>query len=206
MLKSERSKGVNFDVNYHLRLGDNVTLDIDQALYYTGISNPLTPVLNADNTVSLNNVYNKINAIGTDTYLRFRIDEVELYFGFNHTISKQANDVISNYLAFSPQNKLSTTIAYEIEGKWRFGVEASYETNQYIYNNERVPNTFFAAGMIERKFGQHTSLVLNCENISDFRQSNFEPLYTGSVSHPIFKPVWGPIDGRVFNLALRIKV
>ncbi|MBE7178846.1 MAG: TonB-dependent receptor, partial [Mucilaginibacter polytrichastri] len=53
--KSERSAGVNFDVNYHFMIGDKLSVDIDQALYYTHISNPITPVINTDQTVSLNN-------------------------------------------------------------------------------------------------------------------------------------------------------
>ncbi|WP_342644557.1 TonB-dependent receptor [Mucilaginibacter sp. CSA2-8R] len=205
-LTAERSFGVNFDANYHVRLSDEATLDVDQALYYTNINNPLIPVMNADNTTSLNNAGFRINTLGTDTYVRLKIDELELYFGFNHTVAKQALSNRTIYLPFSPQNKISTTIAYEVEGQWRFGVEGSLETNQYINENQRVRNFPFLAAMVERKWGSHVSFVLNCENINDFRQSRYESLYTGTITRPVFKQLWAPIDGRAVNLAMRIKI
>ncbi len=204
--KSERSFGVNFDVGYHLILSDEATLDIDQALYYTQINDPLVPVMNGDGTISLNNAPYQIKSIGTDTYLRLKVNELELYMGYNHTIAKQALTNNTIYLPFSPQNKASLTLAYEVEGQWRFGVEGSLETNQYIAQNVRVRNFPFFAGMVERKFGDHLSFVLNCENINDFRQSRYESLYTGSITNPVFKQLWAPIDGRVVNLAMRVKL
>jgi iron complex outermembrane receptor protein/outer membrane receptor for ferrienterochelin and colicins len=61
----------------------------------------------------------------------------------------------------------------------------------------------FMAALIERKFGSKVSVVLNCENLLDYRQSNHETLYTGTITNPTFKPLWAPIDGRVVNLSLR---
>lgn len=205
-MRSERSVGVNLDAAYHIRLSDEATIDVDQAFYYTRINNPLIPVISAGNSVSLNNAAYRINSAGTDTYVRIKVDELELYFGYNHTVAKQVENGKTVYLPFSQQNKASTTIAYEIEGAWRFGIEGSLEANQYINENERVRNFPFLAAMAERKFGNHISVVLNCENINDFRQSRYEALYTGTISRPVFKPLWAPIDGRVVNLAMRLKI
>jgi iron complex outermembrane receptor protein/outer membrane receptor for ferrienterochelin and colicins len=63
----------------------------------------------------------------------------------------------------------------------------------------------FIAALIEHKFGNHVSLVLNCENLLDYRQSKKEQLFFGTITNPEFRPLWAPIDGRVTNLALRIK-
>lgn len=204
--KSERSAGVNFDVNYHFMLGDKLSVDIDQALYYTRINNPITPVINPDQTVSLNNALFHVGSIGTDTYIRMHYDAFELYLGYNHTIARQLGNGQKVFLPFSPQDKASATLAYDIEGKWRFGIEASYIASQYIYQNQRVNNYLFAAAAIERKFGPHLSLVLNGENLGDARQSRFGPIVTGTTTNPQFAPLWAPIDGRVINLALRVKM
>ena len=37
------------------------------------------------------------------------------------------------------------------------------------------------AAMIEKEFGPKWSLVLNCENLLDERQSKYESLYIGSI-------------------------
>ncbi|MCW3121839.1 MAG: TonB-dependent receptor plug, partial [Flavipsychrobacter sp.] len=63
---------------------------------------------------------------------------------------------------------------------------------------------FLTALMIERKFGKMYSVVLNGENLFDYRQSKQEQLYTGPTLNPAFKPLWAPIDGRVINLSVRI--
>lgn len=61
------------------------------------------------------------------------------------------------------------------------------------------------AAMIERKFGKHCSVVLNAENILDYRQSKVEAINTGSVPYPNFQALWAPIDGRVINVSVKYK-
>gem|GEM_PF-5709686 len=60
--------------------------------------------------------------------------------------------------------------------------------------------------MIQRNIGKHFIVVLNGENLLDYRMSNVESLYTGTISAPAFKPLWAPIDGRVINMSLRWKL
>jgi outer membrane receptor for ferrienterochelin and colicins len=59
--------------------------------------------------------------------------------------------------------------------------------------------------MLERKF-KFGSIVLNCENLLDIRQSKFAPIVTGPGVSPVFKSVWAPIEGRVINLSLKISI
>lgn len=151
--------------------------------------------------VILNAPY-QVNSYGTDTYIRLSYEGAEVYIGYNHTESVQKTGTGQLNMPFNPKDKFSTTIAYEIEEKWRMGIESSWTGNQYIYNNEKVKNFWFAAAMVERKFKQF-SIVLNCENLLDTRQSKFEPIVTGTVSNPQFKPFWAPVEGRVVNLSLK---
>lgn len=212
-LKSENSVGVNFDLNYNFNIGEAITATLNQALYYTNIKNPLILTNNANGFSTLSNATSKVNSIGTDTYIRFEYEHLELYLGFNHTIAKRVGDGADVFLAFSPQNKFSSTLAYTIEGKWRFGFENAWVGSQYITVNpndlktlRKAPNYWFWAGMIERKFGKKVSLVLNSENIFNFKQSTSEALFTGTIQNPNFVNLWGPIDGRITNLALRVKI
>ncbi len=212
-VKPERSLGVNMDINYNFNIGEHITATLNQAFYYSDIQNPIIASQNAAGYVSLNNSKANVNSLGTDTYIRFVIDHVELYLGYNHTISKRVGDGADVFLAFGPQDKFSSTLTYEIEGKWRFGIENSWIGNQYatldsydLTQLRKVPNYWFWAGMVERKFGPKISLVLNGENWFDFRQSKTEKLFTGTTQNPDFVNLWGPIDGRVINLALRVKL
>jgi len=51
---------------------------------------------------------------------------------------------------------------------------------------------------------KHVALVLNCENLFDYRQNKNLSIYTGSITNPAFKQIWAPLDGRVINLSTKI--
>lgn len=201
-IKSENSAGINADISYHTVLFDALNIQLDQAFYYTDITHPIISSIDTAGNIEAANGNFKVNSYGTDTYLRLKLDEVELYLGYNHTESVQHHDTIDYNMPFNPKDKFSTTLAYEIERKWRMGVEAAYTANQYIYNNKKVHDFWFMALMIEKKF-KFGSVVLNCENVLNNKQSNYETLYEGSKQNPVFKPVWTSLEGRVINLCIK---
>ncbi|WP_394990298.1 TonB-dependent receptor domain-containing protein [Emticicia sp.] len=204
-IKSESSIGSNIDMAYQGTIGEKLVIQLDQAFYYTNIKNPIVAVSDGTKT-RLQNASYAVNSIGTDTYLRMTLDDYELYLGYNHTLARRVNSTEKVYLPFSPQDKFSLTAAYSVEGKWRFGIESSWVGNQYLFDNQRVKNYWFWALAIERKFGEHISLVVNGENLLNIRQSNFEKTVTGTSTNPSFMPIWAPLEGRVINLALKLKL
>lgn len=204
-IKPEKSYGSNADINFHTWLFDKLSVQIDEAIYYTHITNPTELIQNTAGYTSLVNGDYGVNSYGTDTYLRLKYEEIELYLGYNHTESIKQNSKQTWNMPFNPKDKLSATLAYEIESRWRMGVESSYTANQYIYNNQKVPNFWFMAAMLERKFKQG-SIVLNAENLLDQRQAKHESLVNGPISNPVFKPVWGPLEGRVINLSVKLNI
>lgn len=203
-MKAETSTGLNTDIMYRISWPAGISLQVDQALYYTQIDHVIG--LRDTSYRYLVNTGQTVNAIGTDTYMRLTIEDLEIYLGYNHTRSVTDSAGVEQPLAFSPNDKFSTTIAYEIEGQWRFGLESSLAANQYDRQGNRLRSYWFGAAMIERKFGTKASLVLNCENLLDARQSRYETLFTGTITQPVFKSLYMPIDGRVINLSLRVKL
>jgi outer membrane receptor for ferrienterochelin and colicins len=199
---AEKSYGINSDINYHTLLFGKVGIQVNQALYYTHIDNPTLMTYDYFGRHILQNAAYFVNSYGTDTYIRFSYKDVEFYLGYNHTESLLETETSYANMPFNPKDKISTTLAYDIEGKWRMGIEASWVGNQYIYSNEKVNNFWFWAGMIERKF-KKGGIVLNCENLLDIRQSKFEKIVTGTTANPIFKSIWAPLEGRVVNLSFR---
>jgi len=204
-VKPEHSYGINSDINYHTVLFEKISVQINEALYYTHIDNPVMITTNSVGQLILQNGSYFVNSYGTDTYIRLSYNAIELYLGYNHTESLQETSNTYVNMPFNPKDKFSATLAYEIEGKWRMGIEGSWMGNQYIYYNQKVNNFWFLAAMVERKF-KKGSVVLNCENLLDTRQSNFEPIVTGTTSSPIFKSVWAPLEGRVINLSIKLSI
>ena len=203
-VEAERSAGLNLEINYKTKMGEDAFLYFNHAFFYTEIN---APVVSATDSLGITGFYNEdkpVNSAGWDTYLRMTVDEFEIYFGYTYTMARQEYDTVQPYVTLTPRNRAATIVAYEIEGKWRFALEGSYSSFQYRDDGSRTPDYFFMAAMIERKF-KHASLVLNGENILDERQSKHEKIVTGPFNNPTFKPLWGPIDGRVINLSLVLR-
>lgn len=203
-VKPERSVGSNLDVSFRKALGEHVTIQVDQAFYYTRIGSPVVAVPRTDQPggAELINAAYRVSSIGTDTYFRGTYDELELYLGYNHTISRRTGSGEPVFLPFAPQDKFSSTLAYTLPDKWRFGIESSWVGNQYLYDNQRVPGYWFWAAMVSRQLGP-LSVVLNAENLFDVRQSRFGPVVSGGPEHPQFSPLWAPQQGRIVNLAVK---
>lgn len=200
--KSEYSRGLNADMNYKTVIANKVVLTLNQAFYASVISNPLQIITSANGTSYMQNTeIGSVTSYGTDTYVNLQVEDFGIYLGYNHTLAR----IGEKMLAFNPKDKVSGTFSYEIEGKWRMGLEYSYVANQYVANERKVPSYGFVAGMIERKF-KYGSLVLNGENLLDARQSKVEPLVTGSTQSPVFTPIWGYVEGRVINLSLKLLI
>ncbi|MFM7015365.1 MAG: TonB-dependent receptor domain-containing protein [Bacteroidota bacterium] len=200
----EKSNGYNADINYSVLIGNKVHVDVNQAFYYTDISNPAIVRHNYLGEVYINNDKGNVKSIGTDTYVRLKMEEWELYLGYNHTTAYQEGNNHNYQLPFNPNDKFALTLAYEIEDTWRMGIEAAYNANQVNASYKAVPNYWFTAAMIERKIN-NLSVVLNCENVNNFKQSSYEPLVKLENGNPVYTDIWGPIEGRVVNLSLKYK-
>ena len=83
-------------------------------------------------------------------------------------------------------------------------LEGSYTGFQYREDATKTPDYIFLAAMIEKKF-KYASIVLNCENLLDERQTKTEKIVIPPNTNPTFKTLWGPIDGRVVNLSLVVR-
>lgn len=213
-VNAERSVGTNMDIAYSKTFESGFSIQVDQAFYYTRINTPVVAQF-ASLSGTLGAYTNLVNApynvfsVGTDTYVRLHYKSFELYLGYNHTLAKRADpnstDVANNsYLPLAPQDKFSTTLAWENE-HFRFGVESSFVGRQYLYNNERVRNYWIVAGAAEYHYNEHWRLVLNTENALNVKQANYETVVTGTnpTVQPTFRPVWAPLEGIIVNAALK---
>ena len=109
-------------------------------------------------------------------------------------------------MPLTPRHRAAMVISREFGYRFRFGFEASYVGQQYRFDQTKTPDYVFLAAMLRYDPVKHISIVLNGENLLDYRMSKVEPVYGGSISSPTFKPLWAPIDGRVVNLSLKVRL
>ncbi|MCJ0743222.1 TonB-dependent receptor [Pedobacter montanisoli] len=200
---TEKSLGANIEGNFKLEWDNAHSLFINQAFFITSIKHPFIGYEQANGNLSFFNAAKPIVTKGFDTYIQFKLEDWEVYLGYTFTDEKRTYLSSNQFMPYTPKNRAASTLVYEVENEWRFGIEASYNGIQYRDDYTKTHDYVFMAGMIEKKFGPKFSLVLNGENLLDKRQSKYEPVYTGSIKNPDYKVLWAPIDGRVINLALK---
>ncbi|HKC36707.1 MAG TPA: hypothetical protein VKB95_11620, partial [Chitinophagaceae bacterium] len=61
-------------------------------------------------------------------------------------------------------------------------------------------------GLLAEKIGNKVSVYINFENFGDVRQTKFESIYTGSITDPVFKDIYAPLEGFVVNGGIKIKL
>lgn len=203
----EKSVGYNAEVNYKLEWEGGNSLFINQAFFLTQIKDPIYGTINPDGTLLYQNGNKNVLSRGFDTYVKAKLDEWELYAGYTYTVVTRNYLPQNQFMPLTPRNRTSFVLARDFEKAGLLtGLEGSYNGSQKRLDGSNTPGYMFMAAVIQKHLGDHVTLVLNCENLLNYKQSKVEALYTGSVTDPQFKPLWAPIDGRVVNLSIRLKL
>jgi outer membrane receptor for ferrienterochelin and colicins len=203
-VKAERSIGANWDVNYHQKI-NNWDITINQAFFVNRINDPIITKENSTGDISFYNEAKPITTKGLETYVQVFYDALEIYAGYIYTSAKKLYDNNQPYLSLIAKNKFATIIAYEFSHNFRAGIESAYTGKQYLDDGSRTPGYLFVAAMMRYDY-KKLSFVLNCENLLDYRQTKKESIVIPPVTNPMFKQLWAPIDGRVVNFSIRIKL
>ena len=94
---------------------------------------------------------------------------------------------------------------YEVEDKWKIGAEAYYFSPQKL-NDGATGKSYWTTGLMVEKLWERFSLFINFENITDTRQTRFDSIYTGSITSPVFRDIYAPLDGFVINGGIKVKL
>jgi outer membrane receptor for ferrienterochelin and colicins len=200
-IKSEKSVGGNFDLSYNHAFSTGLSIKANSSVFYNSIAQPLIASSFGTNTVRWSNAARALQSNGVDNYVRIGYYGLETYFGYTYVLAKKPYDLLQQNIELTPRHRMATTVAYELEDVWRFGVEAAYTGKQYLSDGTRTKPYIFFAAMVKRNIKQ-VSLVLNCENLFDFRQNKFGSVVSNPGAAPTFAPLWAPIDGRNINFTL----
>jgi outer membrane receptor for ferrienterochelin and colicins len=104
----------------------------------------------------------------------------------------------------TPRHNLGIIGTWEKEGKARIGLECYYTGEQRLENNPYRDTSrpyVIVGAMGERAVSKHTKLFLNLENLSNVRQTRWDPLLrpAQSVDGRWTVDAWAPLEGRVIN-------
>jgi iron complex outermembrane receptor protein/outer membrane receptor for ferrienterochelin and colicins len=211
-IEPEKSYGLNADINYKVKAG-GWDLTFNQTFFYNQIDKPILlatlpsilPIPPTPPVYQYQNQTSPLQTAGFETYIAARHDALELYLGYVYTNAKRKYNNTNPNLPLIARNKLATVIAYEFSEHFRAGVEASYTGEQYLDNGTTTTPYVFGAVMMNYKF-KKVSFVLNCENLFDYRQNKNNQVVFPPYTNPTFPEIWAPLDGRVVNLSMMLKL
>jgi outer membrane receptor for ferrienterochelin and colicins len=204
--KAERSYGASYDVTYRTGLfDDQVSLSINQLVFYTRVELPimLTPLANGN--LQYLQPQGDLNTKGLETNVKLTYGDFKLFIGYTLAdVSQHTGNAFSVYPLVS-RNRLNNVLVYEIEDKLKIGAEAYYFSSQRL-NTGATGRGYWTTGLMAEKIWERFSLFINFENLTDTRQTKFGSIYTGSVTNPVFKDIYAPLDGFVINGGIKIKL
>lgn len=203
--KLERSYGLNLDFNYVTSIFDgNVTFSINQLFFYTYLDNPLLLQSTKDGLYRLNNISGNTDSKGGETNVKIGYKDFHLYLGYTYTDTRTKENGVKQENILTPKHRLNSILMYEVEDKWKIGLEAYYFSPQKLGDGQKGKQYVVCGFMIE-KIWEMFSLYANFENFTDRRQTRFDTIYTESISNPVFRDIYAPLDGFVMNAGVKLR-
>jgi iron complex outermembrane receptor protein len=203
--KLERSYGANADINYRTNISDDWTFSINHLFFYTYLDNPLLLQNIAANTYQFINSSGYIHTKGTETNIKIGYDDLKLFLGYTFTDTRLIENGITTDNPLTPKHRVNSVLMYEIEDEWKIGLEAYYFSPQKL-NDGTAGKEYWMCGFMAEKIWERFSLYINFENFLDTRQTRFDNIYTGTITNPVFKDIYAPLDGFVINGGIKFRL
>lgn len=204
--KAERSHGANYDVNYKTTfLEDQLGFSINQMFFYTRINNPILLTQSTGTTLAYIQPGGNVDTKGIETNVKLTYSDFKLFIGYTLADVNQLTKNTSTTYPLVSKHRINNVLMYEVEDQWKIGAEAYYFSTQ-ILNDGTKGKSYWTAGLMAEKIWERFSIFVNFENFTDTRQTNFDSIYTGSITRPVFRDIYAPVDGFVVNGGVKFKL
>lgn len=203
--KLEKSYGANFDVNYATHFGE-LGFSINQLFFYTRINDPLLlQTTRAPEITKLSNVDGYVDTKGMETNLKLSYADFKLFIGYTLTDAQLDEDGSKRVNPLTAKHRLNNVLMYEVEDKWKIGLEAYYYSKQTLSDGTKG-KSYWITGFMAERLWEKFSLFVNFENFTDTRQTRFGSIYNGTITNPVFKDIYAPLDGFVINGGIKLNL
>jgi iron complex outermembrane receptor protein len=203
--KLGKSYGVNADINYKTSMaGGDVGFSINHLFFFTRINDPLL-LQPAGLSYQFNNVPGHIDSKGMETNVKLSYRDFKLFLGYTFTRAylHQGSSKAESFL--TPAHRLNSVLMYEVEEKWKVGLEGYYFSRQEL-SDGKTGKPYWITGFMVEKLWEKISVYINFENFLDARQTRFDSIYSGSISNPQFRDIYAPLDGFVVNGGIKLRL
>jgi len=202
--KLEKSYGANWDLNYKTELAGEIGFSVNHLFFYTYLNDPLVLTPSGVDFEFIN-LDGFMNSKGTETNVKLEFGDFKLFVGYTFTDAKIHNSGTAIQNPLTAKHRVNNVLMFEVEEKWKIGLEAYYFSHQRL-NDNTYGKEYWICGFMVEKLWEHFSLFINFENFLDTRQTRFDSIYTGTISNPVFRDIYAPVDGFVINGGLKLSL
>ena len=198
-LEPERGRSVSFDLGWK-----RGPLELNATLFGSRVANALT--LHTDQIV---NAKGAVRTQGSELIGRYHVEGMDLIatYMFVWATEPDPDESRRREVPLNPRHTAGVDWLWSITERVRLGVEFFYTGRQQLdespFRDRSRPYLLWGAVAEWRVGGAR--LFVNVENLSNFRQTNDDPLVRPSPgSLGLWTvDVWGPLEGRILNGGLR---
>lgn len=204
LTQNERSVGGNWDINYRTHLGP-VGFTLNHLFFFTRLNHPLVLTGTPGGALEFRNADGHIDTRGMETNLRLLVGDFKLFVGYTYTDANTHYNGEESWLPLTARHRLNNVLMYEVEEKWKIGLEGYYFSRQRLSDGARG-KPYWITGFMAEKLWEQFSLYLNFENFTNTRQTNFDTIYTGTLDQPVFRDIYAPVEGFVVNGGIKLRL
>jgi outer membrane receptor for ferrienterochelin and colicins len=200
-LKPERGKSASFDVTRATG-----PLSSTLTLFHSTVSDPVD--VERTTAFVLKNLAAPMVNAGVEALAVWKAKDLSFVANYAYVRSRETTDQGRVDVPLTPRHSIGFDAAWEWEGAGRIGVEWFYTGTQRLeanpYRTESRPYSVFGA-LATRRVGR-VLLFINGENLTDVRQTRWEPLLrrTRGVDGRWTVDAWAPLEGRNVNGGVRL--
>ena len=206
-IREERARSGSIDLGGVMR-----AVEVNVTIFGSVVDDPvgLRAAAGGSGRVELVNVDGPTRTAGAELLLRWNPEPFHVTGSHTFVRSTEGDPEtgIRRDAPLTPRHQSGIVTMWEQEDAARIGVEVYYTGRQTLddnpYRSESKPYVHIGV-LAERRFGL-VRVFVNAENLLGYRQTRYDPLVlqTRGVGGRWTTDVWGPLEGRVANIGIRL--
>jgi outer membrane receptor for ferrienterochelin and colicins len=209
-LRSERSWGLNWDLNYGTELAEGLDFSFNHLFFYTRLNEPavLRRMIAGpfESAFYFETAPGYLDTRGFETNAKLTYHDLKLYGFYTLTDTRRRYDGVRSAIPLTARHRAGAVLMWERHESFRVGYEAYYFGPQERETGPLTRSYWVMGFMAEKHLNDHLSVWVNAENFTDSRLSRWQPVVSGSPAVPEFvREIWAPTDGRIFNGGLKLR-
>lgn len=197
-LKAERGRNASIDLSRTIG-----PVSLSSTFFASNIDDPV--YVDRGTVYEISNLHGPTRNRGVELLATYRKAPFAVTSTYTYVRTSELEPIVGRVdVPMTPRQNFGAVGTWEKEGSTRIGLECYYTGEQRLeYNPYRsVSRPYVLVGaMGERKVAAHVKLFINLENLTNVRQTRWDPLLlpTRESDGRWTVDAWAPLDGRVIN-------